>query len=212
MPSGIKVLPESNKIQVPGLNIDEISSVVSSSYIWPDPDQPDIACQTLEWEAACLKVAQEIYKMPDSVPEEHWRTLIANKLHTATACTTNLIDEYHRMKRFFRFRATSSEAMQWSGDELAAISNFCTAVEFACRGRRYFSTKNGRVGIGPASALPGDLVCVFFSGPTPYIIRPSESGSAYRFLGECYVHGLMDSEALGMMDQGVMQATTFMLE
>ncbi len=210
--SGIKVLSDSDNIQVHGLNIDTIESVISLNYVWPNHDQPDVARETLEWEAACLKIAQEVYRMPDSVPEEHWRTLIANKLHTAMPCASNLIDDYHKMKRFLQFRKTSSEGVQWSGDEAAAMLNFSTAVEFACRGRRYFSTKNGRVGIGPADALPGDIVCIFFSGPTPYIIRPTQSVSTYKFLGESYVHGLMGSEALDMMDQGVIHSASFELE
>ena len=61
-------------------------------------------------------------------------------------------------------------------------------------------------------ALPGDLVCVFVYGCTPFIIRPLRSVSTYKFLGECNVHGLMGSEALDMMDQGVVQSTSFDLE
>ena len=64
----------------------------------------------------------------------------------------------------------------------------------ACNGRKLFSTLSGYIGIGDGTLESGDLVCVFLGGMTPFIIRPVDQ--KYKFVGECYVHGIMHGEAL----------------
>ena len=61
--------------------------------------------------------------------------------------------------------------------------------------RRFFSTLGGYMGLGPAHMQPGDLVCVFLGGLVPWVVR--SQGEAYSMVGECYVHGLMNGEAIG---------------
>jgi len=209
--SEIKVSLDSDSILVQGLSIDRVEHVVDLDYVWPYNNQPELARQALEWEAACLKVAQKAYKMPDGVPEAHWRTLIANKIHVSMPCKPNLIDDYHNMKNFLQLRTTSTVDMAATGDSVVSMVNFASAVQHACRGRRYFNTEQGYIGIAPADTKPGDVVCIFFSGPTPFIIRQSQLVPSYTFLGECYVYGLMNSEALDMMEQGTLQSETFEL-
>ncbi|KAI1199330.1 heterokaryon incompatibility protein-domain-containing protein [Nemania serpens] len=63
-------------------------------------------------------------------------------------------------------------------------------------GRRIFRTEKGFVGLGPAAARVGDSVCVLLGGQMMYALRPV-AGEHHEFIGECYVHGLMDGEALG---------------
>jgi len=48
---------------------------------------------------------------------------------------------------------------------------------------------------------PGDQICVFYGADTPFILRPSANDGFYRFVGECYVHGLLDGEAVVMKDE-----------
>ena len=59
--------------------------------------------------------------------------------------------------------------------------------------RRAFSSRNGFLGLGPKRAEPGDMICIFMGGQTPYIIRRGEGGR-YRLIGDAYVHGIMDGE------------------
>ncbi|MCJ1437038.1 hypothetical protein MMC27_006423 [Xylographa pallens] len=47
----------------------------------------------------------------------------------------------------------------------------------------------------------GDVVCVVLGGEVPYVIRPKKNGH-YLFVGECYVHGLMDGQALQGYEEG----------
>ena len=59
----------------------------------------------------------------------------------------------------------------------------------------YFATSQGYFGFGPTTIRPDDRICILLGLFTPLIVRPV-SQSSYRVMGWCYVHGLMDSEAL----------------
>ena len=56
------------------------------------------------------------------------------------------------------------------------------------------------MGLGPAGAEVGDLVVVFFGGQVLYVIREREEEGEWEFVGECYVHGRMDGEAVKELD------------
>jgi hypothetical protein len=60
----------------------------------------------------------------------------------------------------------------------------------------YFATKKGRLGLAPKSIHDGDLVCLVIGGEVPLLLRRGSSDGAYRFVGECYLHGYMDGEGL----------------
>jgi hypothetical protein len=55
----------------------------------------------------------------------------------------------------------------------------------------------------------GDVVCVLF-GEVLFILRPV--GGAYRLIGECYVHGFMQSEAMVKLTSGEMKDQWFDLQ
>ncbi|KAH3954369.1 hypothetical protein HBI56_046650 [Parastagonospora nodorum] len=64
----------------------------------------------------------------------------------------------------------------------------------ACVDRRFFVTKNGLMGVGPDGMNEGDVIGILFGGRVPYVLRPVDDG--FRFVGECYVSGLMNGEAV----------------
>lgn len=68
-------------------------------------------------------------------------------------------------------------------------------------GRRLMVTDEGRVGIVSRKACKGDAVCVLFGCSVPVILRPqgqngSEQPVVYKFIGECYLDGFMNGEAV----------------
>jgi hypothetical protein len=65
-------------------------------------------------------------------------------------------------------------------------------------GRKFCATSKTYLGWVPPTAETGDIVYVVFGAKVPFILR--ERGSSfYRLTGECYVHGIMEGEA---MDKG----------
>jgi hypothetical protein len=69
-----------------------------------------------------------------------------------------------------------------------------------CFNRKFIVTLKGRMGIGPTETQPGDLISVIFGGEVPYILRTQEGG--FLFVGESYIHGLMDGEAVQAWQRG----------
>ncbi|KAF5242163.1 hypothetical protein FANTH_8795 [Fusarium anthophilum] len=56
-------------------------------------------------------------------------------------------------------------------------------------------TATGYFGLGPLMTESSDLTCVFPGVRLPMIFRPK--GNLFELMGTCYVHGLMDGEAVG---------------
>ena len=55
-------------------------------------------------------------------------------------------------------------------------------------------TKKGYLGLGPTNARKDDLVCILYGCSVPVIIR--KYGQGHRYVGESYIHGLMDGAAV----------------
>jgi hypothetical protein len=73
------------------------------------------------------------------------------------------------------------------------------------------TTENGYMGWAPdniygmdyAQSRPGDLIAIVYGRSTPIAIRPH--GTCYQILGEAYVQGLMDGEALEFVENGTLK-------
>lgn len=72
-------------------------------------------------------------------------------------------------------------------------------------GRCFCITDSGSLGIGSGAMAHGDVVVVPYGCSTPVLLRPegysSENGDGrrtqeYRFVGDIYIHGYMDGEAM----------------
>ncbi|KAK4692789.1 hypothetical protein P7C71_g4485, partial [Lecanoromycetidae sp. Uapishka_2] len=97
-------------------------------------------------------------------------------------------------------------------------------IQDACKGRVFFimeqtvpaeqgdtTVTRKFMGLAPQVAETGDVLCVIYGCPTPMVIRPVEHSSIdegeagdhrthYRLLGECFVHGFMQGEAMEISD------------
>ncbi|CAG9987024.1 unnamed protein product [Clonostachys byssicola] len=62
--------------------------------------------------------------------------------------------------------------------------------------RRFAATELGMIGYVPKAAVPGDLVVVFYGSSVPSVVRLDGEGKT-TLVGECYIHGIMDGEAMG---------------
>jgi hypothetical protein len=82
-------------------------------------------------------------------------------------------------------------------DLMAAGSLFAQSVGIWALGRRIVKTVDGHIGLGLSSAEVDDEIWILPRSQVPFILRKatgSTSGSKYRLIGECYVHGLMHGE------------------
>ncbi|KAF5661391.1 heterokaryon incompatibility protein [Fusarium heterosporum] len=65
----------------------------------------------------------------------------------------------------------------------------------------FFITKSGYLGIGPPHIRDGDVVSVLLGSRVPFILRPAQGDmtkiggrNGFSFIGDSYVHGIMDGE------------------
>ena len=60
--------------------------------------------------------------------------------------------------------------------------------------RKFFTTTKDLIGLGPRSMCKGDVICIMSGGRVPYVLR--EERDHRRLIGEAYVHGLMEGQAV----------------
>ncbi|KAN0122842.1 Heterokaryon incompatibility protein (HET) domain containing protein [Hyaloscypha variabilis] len=63
-----------------------------------------------------------------------------------------------------------------------------------CWNRVLFTTSKGYMGVGPKVSKAGDVVCVLGGGTVPILLRPANGH--FQVVGESYVHGIMEGEAV----------------
>ena len=132
-----------------------------------------------------------------------WRTLVANRDSTGMACPA-------------WYKLASEQVLQ-NSDELnldtkrlmfesppGIVFDFLRRVQSVIWGRRLAILDQGYVVLGPRSMKAGDLVCILEGCSVPVILRPRNDSNGYTFVGECYVHGMMDGAALILEVQGML--------
>lgn len=89
---------------------------------------------------------------------------------------------------------------------------FLATAQDVCQGRCFFRTARGLIGIGPRVAAVGDQACIFFGAQVPFLLNlPSHSVEEYRFCGECYLHDMMNGQAIDALDEGKLKKMLFKL-
>ena len=101
----------------------------------------------------------------------------------------------------------------WAEQELdEAQTEERALIEEVTRNRKFGITELGRMGLVPASTEAGDSIVVLFGMQTPVVLRTLAPVSidahpaCYQLLGETFVHGLMDGEAIRAMEMGDLHA------
>jgi tetratricopeptide (TPR) repeat protein len=212
------VPPDSRAVEVKGFCVDEISEALpcpweKQRHITAELRSAGVA-KSMMWGRKCLELSQLAYRTSGEVPDAHWRTLIANKHANGHFFTGPGRELYHLMKIRMPFLTTANT---WLSDEELLLARqpmtnsqllmgqeFMESMGYSAHGRSFFSTKGGRVGLGPPHTKPGDLVCIFYNSYTPFIIGPRKEAPTHtsnEFIGEAYVDGLMYGEALEIEDR-----------
>jgi len=89
----------------------------------------------------------------------------------------------------------------------------------ALAGRRLVTTVTGYMGLVPEDTCEEDVIAVLRGCNFPVALRPAggyyndnlEFCRYYKYVGECYVHGIMDGETLEAMDRGELQEVDIIL-
>lgn len=79
--------------------------------------------------------------------------------------------------------------------------------KYACARRMFIRLANEWRGVGPFTVREGDIVVVLFGSRVPFVLR--QQGDTYRLIGDCYMHGLMDGEAIQMWKDNQLRVEEF---
>ncbi|KAJ4301353.1 hypothetical protein N0V90_003445 [Kalmusia sp. IMI 367209] len=103
-------------------------------------------------------------------------------------------------------RATIEDYRKYQ-NSLASFVDDLKTISIFIRCLQVFTSRKGYIGLGPKNTRVGDTVHVFLGGNVPFMLRQITQQTStvtqeknYEFLGNCYVQGIMDGEALDGVD------------
>lgn len=87
----------------------------------------------------------------------------------------------------------------------SALNRYVSDATGCLRGRCFFVTKEGYIGLGPGLMKPGDIVTVFLGCPSLMILRPAGADDEqYQVIGEAsYDRFISGDSFLGPLPQGL---------
>jgi len=134
------------------------------------------------------------------VVDAYIHSLLCGKISAHKRLTKEKIDSILS----FDFRTQLGDM---SPQEIQEVKEICGPFVDGMRRRRLAITKKGYIGALPEDTNNGDVVCVLFGCSVPVVLRKQEEVEhGYKFVGECYLHGFMDAEAIVMHKKGQLKA------
>ncbi|QIW97251.1 hypothetical protein AMS68_002769 [Peltaster fructicola] len=165
------------------------------------------------WYREAMTLALEVYHDPIACVDAFWRSLIGDRWQMVRPAPTRAFDAYLSSMYVLKcWEETCDRLDRGETDvELPNHELFLEARMFegewltafgACAANRSFCTIADKyIGIVPLNTESGDIIVIALGATVPWVLRPlvkagqAEEGK-YLFVGECYVHGLMDGELI----------------
>ena len=132
-------------------------------------------------------------------PDKFWRTLVADRGPNGL----NPPSFYPRA-----FKAALNQSVKGGHISTSTlvhhgkstiVAKFLRRVQEVIWMRRLIITQHEALGLAPEESKKRDLICILYGCSVPVVLRkivdPVSNEEYYIFIGECYVHGIMDSEA-----------------
>jgi hypothetical protein len=156
-----------------------------------------------------LAFAEAANKFPEGHEREEslWRTLCcdmttqipARRAPAEYAAGWKVIRKHHQ--------ATKADgSLDWTGIDISDIRQnvndyvaLSNAIGANSAGRNLCVTAGGYLGYVSSRSQIGDKVCILFGSAVPFVLREDRDG-VFMLVGECYVHGIMDGEAMKERD------------
>jgi hypothetical protein len=157
-----------------------------------------------------MAFAEAANKLPEGQEREEslWRTLCcdmtnqipARRAPAEYAIAWKLLGKQHQ--------ATKSDgSVDWTGIDKSDFTNdnifnyvaLMNTIGIHSAGRNLCVTAGGYLGHVPSGSKIGDKICILFGSAVPFVLREDKDG-VFKLVGECYVHGIMDGEAMKERD------------
>jgi len=234
-------------LRIGGAIVDAVGHVMKLPFPGGPPQKnldflPDYAGS--EVREGMLRAAQFCYfcelsgRLVKNARDSVWRTMVADRIITATTHTTRArrfkdiewpkfrkmfeafvkdkVQEYLEVnvKRstdqlvlgYMEGRRTPGEdgSLTFESDTITPreLASFISTVKATTSRRSICQSRQGHLGLVPERTRPGDFIVIIYGLHTPYILR--KVGENFRLLGEAYMHGIMDGEALAKDPQDIL--------
>jgi hypothetical protein len=179
----------------------DISSMVGrySEYFSSEDPNLDITTETV-----LNPVKIEVY-----ILDAYIHTLLCGRMSSGERITKD------DMKALMSFQSPDKSSSTTKKD---FMNKTCNAFEAGMKRRKLAITKDGYIGAVPRETKPDDLICVLFGCSVPVVLRKinltkgNSSKTSYQFIGESYLHGFMDAEAIAMLVKGTCNVQDFTLK
>jgi hypothetical protein len=185
-------------LSLTGVLIDRIADVgvVLGEETWENLSDDKIVETIISWE----KMLDRFIKSPQagvtysgggSWPDAFWRTMLGDLL----------MEEYPVGRAENAYQFEFYKFLKYGEKSPIYVSLYDMVVNQA-----FFITVNGYIGIGPPNIQIDDEVWILFGSRVPFVLRPdgnelcgprnvSKADQRF-FIGDSYVHGIMDGEAV----------------
>lgn len=147
------------------------------------------------------------YITGEDLREVQWRTLIANATENEVSPPKAMGDAFLALREFaWKKGELQKHRLDEVRSYITEVRGKSRPIEIAIMramdGRTFARTADGYVGLVPFAARPGDVVAIFSGSRVPILVRqhPSRSG-LHMVIGECYLHGVMQGEAIPAASQ-----------
>lgn len=189
------------KIKVLGAPVGYIASVGQRYPTFHDPGVLGV------WLQSCVYLARKLKDQDLDIASESTltvavaATLVAGVLRQPNLETRPFCDEdsicFERMRSALCDADRNGSPISYSQPE---DDLYAESLHRRCYDRRFFTTSEGRIGLGPESIRPGDMITVLYESTLPVALRPVEQH--FLLAGSCYVHGLdVEDFAEGAQDE-----------
>jgi hypothetical protein len=147
-------------------------------------------------------------KLQQSLQEAFWRILIGNRTSDENPAPSSLATSVGLAEeRFKRLEAdlgslNDKEATTEEQENFHPTAKYMHPIHRAWAGRKFCITAKGLIGLIPGGSRAGDSILVLPGMQVPCVVRKvnRDSGLAgnakWKCVGECYLHGIMNGEAL----------------
>ncbi|KAI0968672.1 heterokaryon incompatibility protein-domain-containing protein [Xylaria arbuscula] len=187
-----KKLPWYRDLQVKEKWLTEVLSIASAAFDRLEVNRTPL----LDFYTTTTKTPSDIQILGTSRRpkwELLWRTLTCNH--------TEFVDPVPNYYREWVVAYTDLVRSGLRADEkfvqtwLPRAQHIESGIAYFSQGRRFTGTDGGLIGWVPEETIKGDEIVILYGSRVPIVVRGNGEGK-YRLIGECYIHGLMDGQAI----------------
>ena len=194
------------KLRTKGIVFAEVASTEPTTI---DTENEWTVATALAIQRLCTPRIQGTYMNGQTMSEVLCRTLTTNLMADVWATQPNPgAPDFVEAKRYLELICDDHQnATQLSSSHQQNM--FTSEVYADLRNRTFFAATKGYIGLAPESTRPGDETCIILGCQTPLVLR-SDGLGCRKIIGQCYVHGIMEGEALlGPLPSGWRRAVAF---